>query len=226
MKRLLDDGGTPFERALLGAAARELPAPMLERRMRRALGIGLIATSAKLAMALVPVAAIALFAADLSAPPAKAPPAMPRESSVSVTPVPKTPEAKVERASAQSAPQPATPQPASVVETLTPTTPAALPARRAPREISASDLSREIRLMDQARAAVRTGSSAHALELLRSYEQRYPRGAFRQEVAVLRVEALERRGERARAGDLARKFVAENPDSPHVERVEQVTKSE
>lgn len=223
MKRLLDDGGTPFERALLGAAARELPAPMLERRMRRALGIGLIATSAKLAMALVPVAAIALFAADLSAPPAKAPPAMPRESSVSVTPVPKTPDAKVERASAQSAPQPATAQLASVVETLTP---AALPARRAPREISASDLSREIRLMDQARAAVRTGSSAHALELLRSYEQRYPRGAFRQEVAVLRVEALERRGERARAGDLARKFVAENPDSPHVERVEQVTKSE
>jgi TolA-binding protein len=221
MKRLLDDGGTPFERALLGAAARELPAPMLERRMRRALGIGFIATSAKLAMALVPVAAIALFAADLSAPPAKAPPAMPRESSVSVAPVPKAPEAKVERASARSAPQPA-----SVAEIPTPTTPAALPARRAPREIAANDLSREIRLMDQARAAVRTGSSAHALELLRSYEQRYPRGAFRQEVAVLRVEALERRGERARAGDLARKFVAENPDSPHVERVEQVTKSE
>jgi uncharacterized protein (DUF1800 family) len=40
------------------------------------------------------------------------------------------------------------------------------------------------------------------------------------------VEALERRGERDRANDLARKFVAENPDSPHVERVERVTQSE
>jgi hypothetical protein len=220
MKRLLDDGGTPFERALLGAAARELPAPMLERRMRRALGIGFIATSAKLAMALVPVAAIALFAADLGVPSAKAPPAVPQESRV-VAVVPKAQPPRVEQVIANSGPKTD-----NVEVAPTKVTPAALPAPRAPRETSANDLSREIRLMDQARAAVRTGSSAQALELLRSYDQRYPRGAFRQEVAVLRVEALERRGERARASDLARKFVAENPDSPHVERIEQVTKSE
>lgn len=218
MKRLLDDGGTPFERALLGAAAREIPTPMLERRMRRALGIGIIATSAKLAMALVPVAAIAFFAADIglrsSAP----------QENATVAVAPKETPAPAPRNVVNP---PSETSPVRVVDApKVQVAPAAQPVRRAERVTTANDLKAEIRLLDQARAAVRNGSSAAALALLRSYDQRYPRGAFRQEVAVLRVEALERRGERDRATDLARKFVAENPDSPHVERVERVTRSE
>lgn len=217
MKRLLDDGGTPFERALLGAAAREIPAPMLERRMRRALGIGFIATGAKLAMALVPMAAIAVFAADIglrSAPKENAPLVVaPKEAPAPAPRAPVNPRSETPAVPVVEAPK-------------REVTPAVHPPRRTERVASANDLKAEIRLLDQARAAVRNGSSAGALELLRSYDQRYPRGAFRQEVAVLRVEALERRGERDRATDLARKFVAENPDSPHVERVERVTHSE
>jgi len=218
MKRLLDDGGTPFERALLGAAAREIPAPMLERRMRRALGIGFIATGAKLAMALVPVAAIALFAADIGLRRSE-----PQDNATAVV-APKEMPAPAPR----TVVNPPSETPAVPVAEIpkAPVTPAVQPVRRTERATSANDLKGEIRLLDQARAAVRNGSSAGALELLRSYDQRYPRGAFRQEVAVLRVEALERRGERDRATDLARKFVAENPDSPHVERVERVTRSE
>ena len=221
MKRLLEDGGTPFERALLGAAAREIPAPMLERRMRRALGIGFIASGAKLAMALVPVAAIALGAAAVGIRHSRsqaqevafvAPKPVPRQAE---RPVSMIPPAVPLAADAHATPM-AKPPKQQVPS-------AALPGRRA---TATTDLKREIRLLDQARSAVQNGASALALELLRSYDQRYPRGAFRQEVAVLRVEALERRGERERANDLARKFVAENPDSPHVERVERVTKSE
>ncbi len=216
MKRLLDGGGTPFERALLGAASRELPGPKLERRMRRALGIGFIATGVKLAMALVPVAAIALITAGVALKQSE-----PKEDAVA-TPRPAAPPL------APAAVNPPAEKPAPTVTEVpvAAVTPRALPSRRVERAVSPSDLKREIQLLDQARSAVQNGESARALELLRSYDQRYPRGAFRQEVAVLRVEALERRGERERANDLARKFVAENPDSPHVERVERVTASD
>lgn len=220
MKRLLDGGGTPFERALLGAAAREIPTPQLHRRMRRALGIGFVATGAKLALALVPVASVALFTADIglrsSAPePAESPAAL---AVVAAKQAPAPPAVVNFPGETQTPPELETPKAHG--------TPAVHPARRSERVSSAHDLKREIKLLDQARAAVRNGSSTVALDLLRTYDQRYPRGAFRQEVAVLRVEALDRRGERARATDLARKFVAENPDSPHVDRVERVTQSE
>jgi TolA-binding protein len=219
MKRLLEDGGTPFERALLGAAAREIPAPMLERRMRRALGIGFIATGVKAAMALVPVAAIALITAGVGLnrgePKQNAELAAPKPAAAPAAPVAVNPPAQKQASPVTRAPE------APVAAAVTPAR-----QQRVERATSANDLKREIRMLDQARNAVRSGESALALDLLRSYDQRFPRGAFRQEVAVLRVEALERRGERDRANDLARKFVAENPDSPHVERVERVTQSE
>lgn len=186
--------------------------------MRRALGIGFIATGVKVAMALVPVAAIALITAGVglhSESKQNAELATPKPAAVPAAPVVVNPPAQ------RQASPPVTRAPAA------PVTPAMTPARqRVERATPANDLKREIRMLDQARNAVRSGESALALELLRSYDQRFPRGAFRQEVAVLRVEALERRGERDRANDLARKFVAENPDSPHVERVERVTQSE
>lgn len=217
MKRLLEDGGTPFERALLGAAAREIPAPMLERRMRRALGIGFIATGVKAAMALVPVAAIALITAGVGLNRGE-----PKQNAELAAPKPAAAPVVVNPPAQMQASPPVTRAPAA------PVTPAVTPARqqRVERATPVNDLKREIRMLDRARNAVQNGESALALDLLRSYDQRFPRGAFRQEVAVLRVEALERRGERDRANDLARKFVAENPDSPHVERVERVTQSE
>jgi TolA-binding protein len=91
--------------------------------------------------------------------------------------------------------------------------------RKAVKASSVSELRDEIRLMDQARAALRAGSADKALALLARYAQRYPEGAFRQEATVLQLEALERAGQRSKASSLARKFLDEHPESPHVERV-------
>lgn len=186
--------------------------------MRRALGIGFMATGVKVAMALVPVAAIALITAGVglnSEPKQNTELAAPKPAAAPAAPVVVNPPAPKQASPVTRAPE------APVAAAVTPAR-----QQRVERATSANDLKREIRMLDQARNAVRNGESALALDLLRSYDQRFPRGAFRQEVAVLRVEALERRGERDRANDLARKFVAENPDSPHVERVERVTQSE
>jgi outer membrane protein assembly factor BamD (BamD/ComL family) len=86
-------------------------------------------------------------------------------------------------------------------------------------------LREEIRLLDQARAAVRAGTFEQGLKLLERYDRRFPRGQFRQEAQVLRVEALERSGKKDAAFVLGKKFLAEHPESPHVERVESVTGS-
>jgi outer membrane protein assembly factor BamD (BamD/ComL family) len=94
-----------------------------------------------------------------------------------------------------------------------------------PAPSASGDLREEIRLLDQARAAVRTGANLQALKLLEKYERRYPRSQFRQEAQVLRVEALARSGQKQAAAALGKKFVAEHPESPHVERVQAVTGS-
>jgi TolA-binding protein len=91
-----------------------------------------------------------------------------------------------------------------------------------PSKAQAPDIREEIRMLDQARSAVKGGESSEALRLLSKYEQRFPHGQFRQEVQVLRMEALKQSGESERAAALAKKFLAEHPKSPHVERVENV----
>jgi len=96
------------------------------------------------------------------------------------------------------------------------------PVRRETRAAPVADIREEIKLLDQARSAVRSGNNAQALRALSKYEQRFPRGQFRQEVQVLRMEALKQSGESERASALAKKFLAEHPNSPHVERVEHV----
>jgi hypothetical protein len=130
----------------------------------------------------------------------------------------------------------AAPAPVAVVPTATSVEPipapapevvqAAEPVRRRASETRATapvaDIREEIRLLDQARSAVRSGASARALRVLAKYEQRFPRGQFRQEMLVLRMEAVNQSGESDRAAVLAKKFLADHPNSPHVERVEKV----
>ena len=214
-RRLLDDGGTPFERSLLGALASERPPPELERRMRQGLVVaGVAGTTAKVAAAgFGKVVAVGLVGAGLAlgyvalehrrvelpprAAPAKLAPVVAAKPSAEpvVSALPAPPEAP---ASAAARPRPLAPP---------------------------GDLREEIRLLDQARAAVRSGDHRRALRLLASYDQSYPRGQFRQEVQVLRVEALEGSGNARAARALGQKFLAEHPESPHVERVESVTGS-
>lgn len=213
-RRLLDEGGTPFERSLLGAIANERPSPELARRMRQGLAAAGVATTAKVAAAgFGKLAVVGLVGAGLAfgyvALEDRRPEPAPARS-VAAAPV-------APLASVTAAPPPA----------IESSAPASVPAPR-PRSApsAAGDLREEIRLLDLARAAVRGGEHRQALMLLGRYDRRYPRGQFRQEVQVLRVEALELGGNEQAARALGKKFLAEHPDSPHVERVESVTGSE
>jgi TolA-binding protein len=214
-KRLLEGDGTAFERELLGAIAAERPTRDLHRKMR--LGIGLVGVGAiakaasanwnQLALAGVVVVGLVTGGAMV----AKRQATEPTPVAVAPAPVAVVPKAT-----------PVEPIPAPAP----PVAKAAEPVRRTASEIRTvapvADIREEIRLLDQARSAVRSGASARALSLLAKYEQRFPRGQFRQEVQVLRMEALSQSGKSNRAAVLAKKFLAEHPNSPHVERVEKV----
>jgi outer membrane protein assembly factor BamD (BamD/ComL family) len=73
---------------------------------------------------------------------------------------------------------------------------------------------REIALVDAARTAVKSGDPERALALIHRYDTTFPSGAFRPEVAALRIESLAADGQTdlARAG--ARDFIAAHPESP------------
>ena len=217
-KRLLEGEGTAFERALLGAVAAERPASDLHRKMR--LGIGLVGVGAvakaasanwnQIAMAGLVVAGLVTGGAVVAKrETAKEPVVQP----VAVlAPAPVAPQ-----------PTPVEPIPVAVPEEA----PKAEPAERVrqePRTAPVPDIREEIRLLDQARAAVKSGAHDKALRTLAKYDQKFPRGQFRQEAQVLKMEALKQSGENERASALAKKFLAEHPNSPHVERVENVGK--
>jgi hypothetical protein len=220
-KRLLAGDGTAFERALLGAMASERPSSDLHRKMR--LGIGLIGLGAvakaasasfnQLALAGVVVVGLVTGGAVIAK----------RESASRVA----------ESVVAQGAARPARAENVAPVEPIPITAleaSGALPAkaaapepvRRESKPLPVADIREEIRLLDEARAAVKNRASGRALRVLARYEQKFPRGQFRQEMQVLRMEALEQSGESTRAAALAKRFLAEHPNSPHVERVEHV----
>ncbi|HEX6271648.1 MAG TPA: outer membrane protein assembly factor BamD [Polyangiaceae bacterium] len=223
-KRLLEGDGTAFERALLGAIARERPSRDLHRKMSLGIGlvgVGVVAKAAsaswnQIAMAGVVVVGLVTGGAVV----------VKREHD---RPMPVV--------QAMGLPTPASfevAHPAALLEPVPESVPSNSPAEPEPvqREPAVrrgatapvADIRDEIRLLDQARSAVRSGRSSQALRALAKYEQRYPRGQFRQEVQVLRMEALAQTGERERASALAKRFLAEHPESPHVERVEDVRK--
>lgn len=232
MKRLLDSDATSFEGALLRAVAVERPSADLELRMRSALGLDPTpaalpephvepAVKAASVAASHPLPLIGLVAAGLIAGASIthrepiAPPAFgvdaPRAPSVAVI-------------AAQPSPTSAS---APAAEVLEPVRLEALPRAASPAsnaKAPSNDLGEEMRLIDSARAHVGSGAAKKALSVLAAYERRFPRGALRQEAAVLRVEALEKSGNEKRAAELAKKFVSEHPNSPHVERVQNLAR--
>lgn len=237
MKRLLDSDASPFEGALLRAVATERPSAELELSMRAALGLdpappatppapepAVVEPPAKAAsfVASHPLAVVGLVAAGLIAgasiafrdsgsppaldsaerrdvPNAAVPPAQPpreRAAAPSIAPPPPVPREALPRAASPA------------------------PNAKAP----SNELGEEMRLIDSARAHVTSGAAKKALSVLAAYDRRFPRGALRQEAAVLRVEALEKSGDEKRAAELAKKFVSEHPNSPHVERVQNLAR--
>jgi hypothetical protein len=92
--------------------------------------------------------------------------------------------------------------------------------RAATQEVS--DVRDQIRMIDEARAAMDHRDASSALGIVDRYAAKYPDGMFRQEARILRILALDDRGDHARATSLARAFLASYPTSAHVARIEHI----
>lgn len=91
---------------------------------------------------------------------------------------------------------------------------------RAVRPRADSDsLSKELALIDSARAALLGGQPAAALRTLNTYRAQFPKGALRAEATVQRVEALIAVGDRRSALVIGESFLERNPESPYSPRI-------
>lgn len=89
----------------------------------------------------------------------------------------------------------------------------------APLAAQVSDPPAELRLLTPARQLVAIRPD-RTLALANEHETSFPRGTFVQEREMLRIEALTRLGERARARAYARAFRAQYPHSAHSQRLD------
>ena len=89
-------------------------------------------------------------------------------------------------------------------------------------KVNASDssLEGEVTALDRARSALAAGDATRALELLGQYEQAFPKGALRPEATYLRIQALSKSGQRDAARELAARFLAKHPSSPHAAQLQ------
>jgi hypothetical protein len=132
---------------------------------------------------------------------------------------------------------PATNEPPPL-QTSAPTSTAAAvvagPPRRPPRSMSAASglppaptasvapsdaLGEQVARIDHARDTLGAGDAATCLSELDAFDQKFPRSVMSEEATVLRIEALLRIGNRARATDLAERFLTSRPTSPHASGV-------
>jgi hypothetical protein len=209
-ERMLEGGGTAFERELLGSLAKERPGRVLSRRMRQGLVLSGVLVSAKAGMA-----SWVVLAGFVTAGATAGVVAFTRDAPQAALPVLAP---KLEAPRAPKAEPPPVERPPAVV-----TVPDAVKAPNvAPPAASSGDLREEIALLDRARAAVQSGDGRKALSLLALHQRKFPRGEFRQEVTVLRIEALTGTGQAATAAALGKKFLAAHPESPHAERIERL----
>jgi hypothetical protein len=80
----------------------------------------------------------------------------------------------------------------------------------------------ESKRLAAARAAWRAGDANGALHELEALDRDVPRGVLGQEREALRIQVLAAAGNKARAKELARRFLALHPDSPHAEAIQRV----
>ncbi len=89
----------------------------------------------------------------------------------------------------------------------------------APKASTASSLVEEVAAVQKARAALAAGNATEALAVLAELDKTIPRGSLGQERVVLTIEALAASGQKGKAGQLAKAFLAANPSSPYADRV-------
>jgi TolA-binding protein len=133
-------------------------------------------------------------------------------------------------------PQPAAPSPTAPAFTSSPppsvdvadlpAQPTALPSpslRIATPKPAASPVARpisdELRVIDRARTALSANDVATADAALTEHAREFPNGTFADEAKVLRIDALAKKGDRARAASAAKAYLASHPDSPYADRL-------
>jgi hypothetical protein len=99
-----------------------------------------------------------------------------------------------------------------------PSTPSVLP-ERTPSLPAAETLAEEMQVLEDAQAALRRGDSHRALALLAEHAWRFPDGRLAEARDVARILALCQAGQRDGSRSLARRFLAEHPQSPFAARV-------
>jgi hypothetical protein len=85
-----------------------------------------------------------------------------------------------------------------------------------------TQLSEQIAAIKAARAALASHDASRALSDIDQYEHTYPAGLFSVESQVLRIDALLELGRYVAARELARQFLAAEPDSPYAQHVRSV----
>jgi hypothetical protein len=214
-------GATDLERRLLEAAAGEQPPPELTARMRLGLGLAPFAP---------PPPAAPSAASSAAAPVAAAKTGAAGWVAAGLVAAAVTGGVVLSRLQAPApAPRAAALAPArAIAAPVEPADEAAPPARAVPHAERAGRVHHhaappapagpgvrgQIALVDAARTAVKSGDPERALALLRRYDTTFPAGAFRPEVAALRIEALAADGQTDLARARARDFIAAHPESP------------
>lgn len=224
-ERLIESDATAFERRVLGAALQKQPSRAASARMAKALGVTVAAvgtaTAASTLAADVAVTKATATVATTSLWPWISAGAIGLVVAGAVVGTRARHAPEPHRPPAVTAPLPPAPAPVEAE-------PAAVVAEPLPRAVAptqrsrAGDLSDQVAFIDSARTAMSTGSSRHALEILRRYLDKYPAGSFRPEAIALEVEALMKLGREAEARALAERFVAEHRGSLLARRVADV----
>ncbi len=84
------------------------------------------------------------------------------------------------------------------------------------------NVSTELAMLDEARRAMNAGDPAHARSTLAAYRAKFPNGVMAPEASVIRIDVLERAGEREAATRLASQFLQTDPGSVYVARVRSI----
>ncbi len=84
---------------------------------------------------------------------------------------------------------------------------------------ASSSLDSELRLLEEAKSKLDSGSPAGALALVSEYRRRHPRGVLALEAEVLRIDALVAAGRRSEAKRTAAAFVLAHPHAAQTPRL-------
>ena len=95
-------------------------------------------------------------------------------------------------------------------------------ARSASPALSSAGFLDDLARVERIRTQLSRGENDECLRSIDDYYARHRAGAFRQEVDVMRIEALATSGKRDAARAAGRRFLSQYPTSPYVDRVHSV----